>query len=320
MNGKNMSNITAAALDFNNIPEEEFAVIGKDEIGSEAVNRPSVGYWEDAWRRLKKNKLAMVGLGVILLYAIMSIIGPLMTTYSYRTTYISEMNISPNAEHWFGTDMLGRDLWARVWVGARISLFIGLVSAVVQTVFGIVIGGVAGYFGGTLDMVMMRIVDILSGIPFLIFVILIMMVIGSGIVPIIITFAITGWLSMARLVRGQVLQLKEQEFMIAAKALGASSRKLILGHLIPNMMGVIIVTLTMKIPSAIFTEAFLSYIGIGVKPPMTSWGQLANMGAQVMQVFPYQLLIPAFFISIIMLSLQLFGDGLRDALDPRLRK
>jgi oligopeptide transport system permease protein len=147
-----------------------------------------------------------------------------------------------------------------------------------------------------------------------------MMVLGSGLVPIIIAFAITGWLSMARLVRGQVLQLKEQEFMIAAKALGASYASLIFKHLIPNMMGIIIVTLTMKIPSAIFTEAFLSYIGIGVEPPMTSWGQLANMGGQAMQVYPLQLLIPAFFISITMLSLQLFGDGLRDALDPKLRK
>ena len=165
--------------------------------------------------------------------------------------------------------------------GARVSLFIGLVAALVQTFIGVVLGGVAGYFGGTVDMVLMRAVDILDTIPFLIYVILIMMVLGSGLVPIIIAFAITGWLSMARLVRGQVLQLKEQEFMIAAKALGASYFSLIFKHLVPNMMGIIIVTLTMKIPGAIFTEAFLSYIGIGVEPPMTSWGQLANMGGQV---------------------------------------
>ncbi|MDP3388177.1 MAG: ABC transporter permease [Eubacteriales bacterium] len=315
-----MSDIMSDVLGLVDIPLEEFGVLGKDEYVSEVVNRPSVGYWKDAWRRLRKNKLAMIGLCIIIIYTIMAIIGPWMTSFSYRTNYLMETNIRPNAQHWFGTDVLGRDLWARVWVGARISLFIGLVAALVQTFLGILIGGVAGYFGGNLDLVIMRIVDILSGIPFLIFVILIMMVIGSGLFPIIITFAITGWLGMARLVRGQVLQLKEQDFMTAAKAMGASSSRLILKHLIPNMSGVIIVTLTMRIPQAIFTEAFLSYIGLGVKPPMTSWGQLANAGGQVMQVHPYQLLIPAFFISTMMLALQLFGDGLRDALDPKLRK
>ena len=297
-----------------------FEHIGKDVEKGEGVSRPSIGYWSDAWRRLKQNKLAMIGLAVIIIYAVMSIIGESLVPYDYKSTDFDAMNLSPNSSHWFGTDALGRDLWARVWAGARISLMIGLISAVMQMTLGILVGGIAGYFGGVIDLVIMRITEILDSIPFLVFVILIMMVLGSGIIPIIIAFAITGWIAMARLVRGQVLQLKEQEFMLAAKSMGASSFRLIVKHLIPNMAGVLIVTLTMKIPQAIFAEAFLSYIGIGVMPPQTSWGQLANLGAQNMQVFPYQLLIPAFFISTMMLSLQIFGDGLRDALDPKLRK
>lgn len=302
------------------ILDDQFELVEKDLDEVEAIVRPSVSYWQDARRRLLGNKVAMFALIVIVLFTFMSIIGPMMVDRQYNDTDFMKTNQPPSAENWFGTDPLGRDLWARVWVGARISLFIGLIAALVQTTIGVILGGVAGYFGGSIDMLIMRTVDILDTIPFLIYVILIMMILGSGIVPIILAFAITGWLGMARLVRGQVLQLKEQEFMIAAKALGASYTSLIFKHLIPNMMGIIIVTLTMRIPGAIFTEAFLSYIGIGVKPPMTSWGQLANMGAQSMQVYPSQLLIPAFFISATMLSLQLFGDGLRDALDPKLRK
>lgn len=298
----------------------KFEHIGKDIEQGENVSRPSVGYWSDAWRRLKQNKLAMIGLVIIIIYVIMAVFGESMVSFDFRSNDYENMNISPNSVHWFGTDALGRDLWARVWAGARISLMIGLVSAVMQMTLGVLVGGVAGYFGGMFDLIVMRVTEILDSIPFLVFVILIMMVVGSGVIPIIIAFALTGWIAMARLVRGQVLQLKEQEFMLAAKSMGASSFRLIAKHLIPNMAGVLIVTLTMKIPQAIFAEAFLSYIGIGVMPPQTSWGQLANLGAQNMQVFPYQLLIPAFFISTMMLSLQIFGDGLRDALDPKLRK
>ena len=297
----------------------DFELVGKSEENAQAIVRPSMSYWQDARRRLRKNKVAMTSMIVLVILTIMAIIGPMMVDVQYNDTDFMNTNAPPSSEHWFGTDALGRDLWARVWVGARVSLFIGLVAALITTVIGVFVGGVSGYFGGTLDMMVMRAVDILDTIPFLIYVILIMMVIGSGIIPIIIAFAITGWLSMARLVRGQVLQQKEMEYMVGSKALGASYYSLIFQHLVPNMMGIIIVTLTMKIPGAIFTEAFLSYIGIGVEPPMTSWGQLANMGAQVMQIYPLQLLIPAFFISITMLSLQLFGDGLRDSLDPKMR-
>lgn len=302
------------------ISKDKFEHVGINEEKGQAIVRPSMTYWQDAWRRLKMNKIAMLGLVIIIVFSIMAVVGPMMVPYQYNDNNLTNADKAPSAEHWFGTDTLGRDIFSRVWVGARVSLMIGLLAAVIQSTLGILIGGIAGYFGGKIDMFIMRFIDVLIAIPFLIFVILIMVIIGSGLVPIILAFAITGWLGMARLVRGQLLQLKEQEFVLAARTLGADAKRLIMRHLIPNALGVIIVSLTMQIPGAIFTEAFLSFIGIGIKPPMTSWGQLANSGALVMQVYPYQLFIPAFFISLTMLSLNLFGDGLRDALDPRLRK
>lgn len=302
------------------ISKEKFRHVGINEEKSQSIVRPSMTYWQDAWRRLKKNKIAMIGLVVIIIMTIMSIIGPMMVPYNHSDNDLGNTDLLPNSEHWFGTDDLGRDLWARVWVGARVSLFIGLMAAVLDTLIGVLVGGVSGFYGGKIDMIIMRFIDVMIAIPSMIFIILIMVIVGSGVVPIIISFAITGWLSMARLVRGQILQLKEQEFVLAARTLGANSSRLILRHLIPNTLGVIIVSLTMRIPNAIFTEAFLSFIGLGVKPPMSSWGQLASSGASVLRVYPYRLFIPAFFISITMLSLNLFGDGLRDALDPRLRK
>jgi oligopeptide transport system permease protein len=262
----------------------------------------------------------MAGMIIILVFTIMAIIGPYMVKFTYNTNNLDLMHQPPDKVHWFGTDALGRDMWARVWMGARVSLFIGLAAAVIESILGIIVGGFSGYMGGKIDMFVMRFVDIMIAIPELIFIILIMVIVGSGILPIIIAFAITGWLRMARLVRGQVLQLKEQEFVLAAKTLGADSNRLIFRHLIPNTLGVIIVTLTMAVPSAIFYEAFLSFIGIGIRPPLSSWGQLANSGAQVFEIYPFELLIPAVFISLTMLSLNLLGDGLRDALDPRLRR
>ena len=302
------------------IPQEKFQFLPRDSQGGEAIVRPSISYWQDAWRRLKKNKAAMIGIALIFVLVVFALIGPGMVDYNYEDVDLMNINKGPSAAHWFGTDSLGRDLWARVWIGARVSLLIALVAAVIQVVMGIVIGGVAGYFGGWIDTIIMRVNDIMYAIPFLIYVILIMMIIGSGIGPIIIALALTGWNQMALLVRAQVMQLKQREFVKAARGMGANPARIIFRHLIPNISGTIIVTLTMRIPNAIFTEAYLSYIGIGLKAPMTSWGVLANAGAQVMQAYPYQLIIPAIFISVMMLSLQILGDGLRDALDPKLRK
>ncbi|WP_073257206.1 ABC transporter permease [Caldanaerovirga acetigignens] len=296
-----------------------FEHVGKNISQMEAIARPSITYWQDAWRRLKQNKVAMLGLIIIVLYTVLAIVGPYMTPYDYRTTNTEEIDQPPSAKHWFGTDTLGRDLWARTWMGARVSLSIGFLAAFLNAVIGVIIGGISGYFGGKVDMAIMRAIDILYAIPYMIIVILMMVVLGQGIMPLVIAMIAVGWLNMARLVRGQILQLKEQEFVLAAKVLGASHARIIFKHLIPNALGVILVNLTMSVPSAIFTEAFLSFIGLGVVPPQSSWGQLAYYGIQSFRVRPYQLFIPAFFISTTMLSLNLLGDGLRDALDPRLR-
>lgn len=300
--------------------EDMFTFVERDESAAEKMYAPSISYWQDAWRRLKKNKVAMASMIFIILLAVLAIVAPMVSPYSHATLDYEAMNQSPSAEHWFGTDNLGRDMWARVWMGARVSLFIAFVAALVQSTVGIIIGGISGFFGGKVDMFLMRLSDIVDSIPLLVYVILIMMIMGSGMAPIIIAFALTGWIRMARLVRGQALSLKESDYVMAAKGLGGSNMRIIISHMVPNMLGVIIVTLTMSIPTAIFTEAYLSYIGIGLQPPLTSWGLLANEGAAVIKTYPYQLIIPALFISITMLSMQLFGDGLRDALDPKLRK
>jgi len=301
------------------VVDDRFEHVGRADETKEQLVRPSISYWRDAWRRLKMNRSAMLGLIALVFITIMSIAGPMMTEHTYFSNNLMHTNQAPCSEFWFGTDRLGRDLWARVWVGGRVSLFIGFFAAILQTTVGVAIGSIAGLAGGKVDMLIMRIIDILIAIPYMIVVIMIMVFLGSGIIPLIIAFSIIGWLPMARLVRGQILQLREQEFVLAARVLGANTKRLLLKHLIPNTIGVIVVQLTLAIPMAIFSEAFLSFIGIGVAPPMTSWGQLSRLGADMMRAYPYQLMIPAVLISITMLSLNRLGDGLRDALDPRLR-
>jgi oligopeptide transport system permease protein len=220
----------------------------------------------------------------------------------------------------FGTDELGRDLWVRVWYGARVSLTIGFAAAFVDFIIGVIVGGIAGYYGGKVDNIIMRICDVLIGIPYLMIVILLTMVLSPGIVTIVLALSITGWTGMARLVRGQIIQLKEQEFVLAAKVLGANATRIILKHLLPNTLGIIIVRMTLNIPSAIFSEAFLSFIGLGVRLPIASWGALASDGVAAFQRYPHALFIPAAFICLTMLALNILGDAFRDALDPKLRK
>lgn len=225
-----------------------------------------------------------------------------------------------NKTYILGTDNLGRDMFIRILHGGRISLIVGFVAAFVNFIIGVLYGGISGYVGGRTDNIMMRIVDVINAIPTLLYVILLMVVMGSGMMPIIVALSITYWLSMARLVRGQVLGLKEQEFVLAAQSLGASTKRIMLRHLIPNMMGPIMVSATMQIPSAIFTEAFLSFVGLGVSAPQASWGSLCNDALLTYLTYPYQLFLPAFAISITILAFNLFSDGLRDALDPKQRK
>lgn len=268
------------------LKQEQFNHIGINEEKSQAIVRPSMTYWQDAWRRLKKNPIAMISLIMLIILVIMSIAGPMMTSYNYYENDLMQGDQFPTAKHWFGTDSLGRDLWERVWQGAKVSLLIGVITALCTGVIGTLIGGVSGFFGGKMDMIIMRTIDILIALPYLIFVMLIMIYVGAGLGPIILALVITGWLGLARLVRGQVLALKEQEFVLAARTLGASSSRLILKHLVPNTLGVIIVNLTFAIPNAIFAEAFLSFIGLGIQPPQTSWGQLASIGIGAMQSYP----------------------------------
>ncbi|GAI71326.1 unnamed protein product, partial [marine sediment metagenome] len=249
-----------------------------------------------------------------------AIFGSSMLPYRYDKVDLLSTYRIPSSEHWFGTDALGRDIWCRIWIGARVSLFIAFVSALSQMIIGIIIGSISGLSGGKVDMIIMRFVDILIAIPFLIWVSLFMLVLGPGILSIILAFSLTQWKGMARLVRGEVLRLKETEFAIAAKTMGASTWRLIRKHIFPNVLPVVIVSTTFQVTNAIFGEAFLSYIGLGIQPPMTSWGRLVASGIAEMRSFPYMLFIPAIFISLTMLSLQLIGDGLRDATDPKMRQ
>ena len=282
--------------------------------------RPHLGFRQDAWLRLKKNRAALVGLSIILFISVLAVFGPLLSPYSYSDQTLANANQSPSAAHWFGTDNLGRDLATRVCYGARISLSIGVVASLINLGIGVIYGGISGYFGDRIDSVMMRIVDILYGIPLLLYVILLMVVLKPGLLNVFIALGLVYWLRMARIVRAQVLGLKELEFVLAARVLGASPQRLIFGHLLPNSLGPIIVTLTLSIPEAIFIEAFLSFIGLGVSAPMASWGVLASEGVVTLRSYPFQLLWPAVAISLTMLGFNFLGDGLRDALDPRMRR
>ncbi len=276
-----------------------------------------ISLWRSAARRLCRNPMAVVG-GCIVLFLIgAAIFGPWISPYSYYENDYEHTNEGPSWSHWFGTDYLGRDQLTRVLYGARISLAVGVVASLISVVIGVTFGGIAGYVGGRTDAVMMRIVDIFYGIPLILFVILLMVVFQPGLKNIFLALGFTYWLAMARIVRGQVLSLKAQDFVMAERALGASHTRIIFRHIISNTLGPIIVTLTLSIPEAIFAESFLSYIGLGVSAPLASWGTLAADATSGIRAYPYMLFFPAAAISISMLAFNFLGDGLRDALDPR---
>jgi len=301
------------------LTNKDFEVVGKNIDESERIVRVSLTYWADAWRRLKENRLALLGLIIIIAVIILAIVVPIITKYPYDKQLYDAISQGPSAAHIFGTDDLGRDLFSRCWTGARTSLIVAFVATFINVTIGVIYGGVSGYLGGKVDLIMMRFIEIVYSIPQLLWIILLMVVMKAGIKPIIIAISITGWGGMARVVRGQVLQLKQMEFVLAAKTLGADTGRLLLRHLIPNTMGPIIINLTFQVPSAVFTEAFLSYLGLGIPAPMASWGSLAQSGTVMLLIHPYMLFFPAALICIFMLAFNLLGDGLRDALDPRLR-
>ncbi|MBA4700689.1 MAG: ABC transporter permease [Ruminococcus sp.] len=301
------------------ISKDKFKIIGKNSEHMESISRPNLSYWQDAWRRIRQNRVAFFSLMAISLYVLLAIFAPILSSHDMAKQNADAMNQFISKENWFGTDALGRDLWVRVWMGARVSLAIGFVATLINTVVGSMIGGVAGYYGGKADMLIMRIVDVIYGIPSLIVTILVMVVLGAGIQSLIIAMIIVGWIGTCRVVRGEVLKQKEQDFVAAAKVLGVSNLTIIVKHILPNVMGILITNLTLAIPNAIFQEAFLSYIGLGIAPPDSSWGILAKEGTKMLRVAPHELFIPAFFICTTMLALNLLGDGLRDAFDPKLR-
>lgn len=305
------------------IEQSKFEIIGAENDKAEGLARPHVSYTKDAWRRFKQNKTAVVALVVLALLVFMVVIGPALSGYAFEEIDPNPAmrNAPMSADHWFGTDKLGRDVFSRVWQAGRVSLVIGLVGAFVAATVGCIYGGIAAYFGGSVDTMLMRILEVVSSIPYLIVVILLSIVLESkSLGTLILALTITGWCGTARLVRGQMLQIKSQEFVMAAKALGVSPWKTITKHLIPNTLSTVIVSITFSIPGYIFAEAFLSFIGLGIQPPATSWGALASTAQTEFLFYPSQLLWPSLMIALTMLSFTLLGDGLRDAFDPRLRQ
>lgn len=319
---------------------------------SEEINKPSLTFWQDAWMRVRKNKGALVSLIVMGFIILLALVGPLVSGREFDTQNVRHNNLPPKIQgleniswlpfdgikvnnagkeinmyelkkvdeyYWFGTDALGRDLFTRVWKGTQISLYIALLAAVIDMIIGVAYGAISGYYGGRLDNVMQRITEVLVGIPLMIVVILMILVLSPGIISITVALTITGWVGMARVVRAQVLKLKEQEFVLASKTLGNSNGKIISKHLLPNLAGVIIINTMFTIPNAIFFEAFLSFIGLGLQDPYASLGTLIDEGFKVLRLHPHEMIIPAVIISIIMVTFNMLADGLRDALDPKMR-
>ena len=342
-------------------PEDFVAAPPGDKEGFIPAAR-SMGYWQDAWRRLKKNTVSMVALVVIIVIFLFAFLGPAIVPYKYQEQYRDSMNLAPfeysEAEqarrdagesvfpHCFGTDMYGRDIMARTMVGARVSFTIGVLAALMVLLIGSIYGSVSGLLGGRVDSLMMRIIDIISSIPDVLVVLLlsvsikprlesfialfgashesgfgrILNVLGPSIISIFISFALLYWVTMARIIRGQVLQLKGQEFVTAARALGGGQGRIIRKHLLPNCIGSMISATCLQIPSAIFLESFLSFLGVGVSAPLTSLGSMCSDALGGMYTYTYRLIIPASILLVLLLAFNLFGDGLRDALDPRLKR
>ena len=348
-----MSDIAAEYTD------EDFAPSSAEEKEGFITLQPSIGYWADAWRRLRKNTVSMVALGIIAVLLLFAFVGPMLIPYKYNQQIRTSLNLAPfeySADeisrinvgekvfpHVFGTDTHGRDLLARTMTGSRVSLSIGVLAALLVLAIGSIYGSIAGLLGGMVDNVMMRIVEILSSVPDILVVLLIavtlkpaldnfvnanldnpvvkiVQILGASMIAIFISFALLFWTGMARLIRGQVLQLKEQEYVTAARALGAGNARIIRRHLLPNCIGSMIAATCLEIPMAIFTESFLSYLGVGVQAPLTSLGSMCSDALGGMYTYTYRLVIPAMILLTLLLSFNLFGDGLRDAFDPRLKK
>lgn len=302
------------------ITDDMFDRVGIESSASEQLGKPSLTYWADVWRRFKANKLALFGLVLLVLVIATLYLGPIISGKDYQYMDSSIKNLKPNSEYWFGTDDMGRDIFTRVCYGGRISILIGLLCTFVMFTIGSLLGAIAGLRGGWVDNLIMRFAELIGNLPYLIIVIILSMVLGRSVFSLVFAMSLTSWVGTTRMVRGQILQIKEQDYIQAAVALGASEGRIIMKHLLPNTLGIIMVTITMSVPGFIFSEAFLSYIGLGVRPPETSWGALASAGQQRLMFYPHILFFPSLMIVITTLAFHLIGDGLSDALDPKLRK
>ncbi len=273
--------------------------------------------WQDAWQRLKKNKMAVGGGAVLLLFVVVALLTPWLAPYAYETQNLDLGASPPSADHWLGTDVFGRDVLTQIMYGGRVSLAVGFIATAVALLIGVTWGAVAGYVGGRVDAVMMRMVDILYALPFMIFIVLLMVVFGRNVLLLFLAIGAVEWLTMARIMRAQVQSLRQQEFVEAAISLGLSPAAIIRRHVIPNALGPIIVYTTLTIPSVMLLEAFLSFLGLGIQPPQTSWGLLISYGAETMEEYPWLLIFPGLALTTTLFSLNFLGDGLRDALDVR---
>jgi oligopeptide transport system permease protein len=283
--------------------------------------RAGVSLWSDAWKRLRRNRAAVIAAWFLIIVAVISFAAPWIPGLGDPTVQNLRLGATPpSGAHWFGTDDLGRDIFARVVYGGRISLLVGIVATLVSLLIGVSYGATAGYLGGKWDLFLMRVVDILDSLPYIFLVILLLVFFSKSLLMLFIALGLVQWLTMARIVRGQVLSLKNQTFVEAARALGASDRSIIFRHLVPNTLGPVIVYTTLTVPAVILQEAFLSFLGLGVQPPAASWGTLVSDGARVIALFPWLVIFPGVALSLTLLCFNFLGDGLRDALDPSERK
>jgi oligopeptide transport system permease protein len=289
-----------------------------EQLINQAVQGRSL--WQDAIDRLRQNKLAMTGLWFLLFMVVIALLTPVIAPYSYDGQNLDIGATPPSLSHWLGTDTFGRDMLTRIMYGGRVSLAVGFIATTVALLIGVLWGAVAGYVGGKTDAMMMRIVDILYALPFMIFIILLMVVFGRSILLLFLAIGCVEWLTMARIVRGQVLTLRQQDFVDAAVVIGLSPWQIITRHIIPNALGPIIVYVTLTIPSVMLLEAFLSFLGLGIQPPESSWGLLISYGVETMEEYPWLLIFPGLALSLTLFALNFLGDGLRDALDPRVSK
>ena len=298
-------------------PEEYFDPLPQEDRDAQFVAMESKSFARNVWESFSRNRLALVGLILLALLVCAAVFGPMLSPYPYDGMDAMSRNQPSSAAHWFGTDQMGRDILTRVLYGARVSLLVGFASTALNLLIGVLYGSIAGYVGGRVDMVMMRIVDVIYAVPAMIYMILLMLIFGSNIYSVMLGICVNGWINMARIVRSQVMSLKEQEFSVAAFVIGASRKRILFRHLLLNSLGPIIVTVTLMIPQAIFTEAFLSFIGIGISAPMASLGTLAQDAKMLMNVYPMQMVWPVLVICIVIFSLNFIGEGLETALNPR---